>query len=71
MAAPHGFELFDAWPIYSDAFEAEAEGYDGAHFSFTFCEDVGPRAHAIIGVLDAIRAHAALTRHVCVSNVCK
>ena len=60
LAAPHGFKLLDTWAVTADAFEDEADSYDHVHFSRTICESTSKRAYTIVGVLDAIRALAAL-----------
>ena len=64
-AAPLGFRLLDTWAVSADAFEDEADSYDRVHFSRTNCDWRSPRAFTIIGVVDAIRAHTALTRFAC------
>lgn len=68
LAAPYGFQLFDAWALFADAFEDEADAYDKVHFSTAICassKTTERRAASMAGVLDAMRAYAALTRHVC------
>lgn len=68
MAAPHGFRLLDTWALFADAFEDEADIYDKVHFSVAKCEPerrAGNRDVVMVGVLDSMRAHTALTRFVC------
>ena len=60
-----GFLLHDTWALSSDAYEYEADGYDKVHFSSVDCNPSSPRSFTVVGVIDAIRAHAALTRFVC------
>ena len=79
IAAPRGYALLDAWPIFADAFGRESLGYDGYHYTYSlknFREKGGGKASArdrdgapprctVVGVLDFIRASRLLDEHVC------
>ena len=79
IAAPRGYALLDAWPIFADAFGRESLGYDGYHYTYSlknFREKGGGRASSrerdgapprctVVGVLDFIRASRLLDEHVC------
>ena len=80
IAAPRGYALLDAWPIFADAFGRESLGYDGYHYTYSlknFREkggggkassrerDGAPPRCTVVGVLDFIRASRLLDEHVC------
>ena len=80
IAAPRGYALLDAWPIFADAFGRESLGYDGYHYTYslkTYREkggggkasarerDGAPPRCTVVGVLDFIRASRLLDEHVC------